>query len=123
MLVNTGISAAQTHLQFYDDYGNPLALSLSLLQSGDGTSVYDTKIDRTLNAGATLVIETTGPLENPVLDRIRATDHNGNVSGFGIFRYEPNGQEAVVPMENRNASSYHTRLRQHRRDIHGSGGE
>ena len=31
---------------------------------------------------------------------------SGNVSGFVIFRYNPNGQEAVVPLESRNASGY-----------------
>jgi hypothetical protein len=28
------------------------------------------------------------------------------VSGFEIFRYNPNGQEAAVPIETRNAASY-----------------
>jgi hypothetical protein len=28
------------------------------------------------------------------------------VSGFAIFRYNPTGQEAVVPLETRNASAY-----------------
>ncbi len=106
VLVNTGVSAAQTHLQFFDDYGNPLGLSLSFPQAGDGTSVFDTKVDRTLNAGATLVIETTGPLANPVQTGSAQLTTNGNVSGFGIFRYDPNGQEAVVPLEDRNASAY-----------------
>jgi fructose/tagatose bisphosphate aldolase len=31
---------------------------------------------------------------------------SGQVSGYAIFRYNPNGQEAVVPIESRNASSY-----------------
>jgi hypothetical protein len=31
---------------------------------------------------------------------------NGDVSGYAIFRYNPNGQEAVVPLEARNAASY-----------------
>jgi len=31
---------------------------------------------------------------------------DGNVSGFVIFRYSPNGQEAVVPLESRNANAY-----------------
>jgi len=29
----------------------------------------------------------------------------GNVSGFAIFRYHPSQQEAVAPLETRNASS------------------
>jgi len=106
VLVNTGTSAAPAHLQFFDDYGNPLVLPLSFPQSGDGVSVFDSKIDRTLNAGATLLIESEGPLENPVQTGSAQLTTTGNVSGFGIFRYEPNGQEAVVPLENRNARSY-----------------
>ena len=106
VLVNTGANAAQTHLQFFDDYGNPLVLPLSFPQSGDSASVIDTKVDSTLNAGATLVIETTGPLANAVQTGSAQLTSNGSVSGFGIFHYEPNGQEAVVPLENRNASSY-----------------
>ncbi len=31
---------------------------------------------------------------------------NGHVGGFVIFRYNPNGQEAVVPLESRNANGY-----------------
>ena len=30
----------------------------------------------------------------------------GNIGGFVIFRYNPNGQEAVVPLETRNANAY-----------------
>ncbi|MDP8989661.1 MAG: hypothetical protein M3N41_06220 [Acidobacteriota bacterium] len=106
VLVNTGTSAAQAHLQFFDDYGNPLVLPLSFPQSGDGISAIDSKIDRTLNAGATLLIESTGPLANTVQTGSAQLTTTGNISGFGIFRFEPNGQEAVVPLENRNASSY-----------------
>ena len=106
VLVNTGTSAAQTHLQFFDDYGNPLVLPLAFPQSGAGASVFDSKIDRTLNAGASLLIESDGPLENPVQTGSAQLTTTGNVSAFGIFRYEPNGQEAVVPLENRNAGSY-----------------
>ena len=106
VLVNTGTSAAQTHLQFYDDSGNPLVLPMSFPQSGGGASVLDSRIDRTLNAGATLLIECTGPLADPVQTGSAQLTSTGNVSGFGIFRYEPASQEALVPLENRNASSY-----------------
>jgi hypothetical protein len=30
----------------------------------------------------------------------------GNVGGFAIFRYNPTAQEAVVPLETRNAGAY-----------------
>src|SRR6185312_10806126 len=31
---------------------------------------------------------------------------DGNIGGFVIFRYNPNGQEAVVPLESRAAGAY-----------------
>lgn len=31
---------------------------------------------------------------------------SGAIGGFAIFRYNPNGQEAVVPLESRNANAY-----------------
>jgi hypothetical protein len=31
---------------------------------------------------------------------------SGNVGGFVIFRFNPSGQEAVVPLESRNANAY-----------------
>ena len=45
----------------------------------------------------------------------------GHVGGFVIFRH--NGQEAVVPLESRNASGYIIGVRQHQRHGHGHRGE
>jgi len=104
VLVNTGVSAAQAHLSFFDDDGNPLPLPLSSPQSGAYTTA--SSVDTTMNAGATLVIEGTGPAENPLQTGSAQLTTSGNISGFAIFRYEPTGQEAVVPLESRNASSY-----------------
>ena len=53
-----------------------------------------------------VMIDCTGPLANPVQVGSAQLTTDGNVSGFVIFRYEPNGQEAVVPLESRNASAY-----------------
>jgi len=104
VLVNTGVSAAQAHLSFFDDDGNPLPLPLSSPQSGAYTTA--SSVDTTMNAGATLVVEGTGPAENPLQTGSAQLTTSGNISGFAIFRYEPSGQEAVVPLESRNASSY-----------------
>ncbi len=105
-LINTSATAAPAHLQFFDDNGNPLILPLSFPQSGDSASTVDSKVDTTLDAGATLLIETTGSLDSPLQSGSAQLTSTGSVSGFGIFRYEPNGQEALVPLENRNASTY-----------------
>jgi hypothetical protein len=106
VLVNAGSAAAQAHLDFFDNNGNPLPLPLAFPQFGGGSSAVGSSLDRTLAAGASLVIESTGALSDPLLTGSARLTTNGNVSGFVIFRYEPNGQEAVVPLESRNASAY-----------------
>ncbi len=90
LLVNTGVSAAQAHLNFFDDDGNPLILPLSSPQSG-GVSTTASSVDGTMNAGATLVVESTGPDANPLQTESAQLTTDGNVSGFAIFRYEPTG--------------------------------
>ena len=105
VLINTGSSAAQADLRFFDDNGNPLTLPLSSPQAG-GVSGVASSIVSTLNAGATAVIESGGVDANSPQTGSAQLTTDGDVSGFAIFRYEPTGQEAVVPLESRNASSY-----------------
>jgi hypothetical protein len=105
VLVNTGASAAQAHLKFFADTGSPLSLPLSFPQSG-GTSTASS-VDQALNAGATLVVQSVAPPSDPAptIGSAQLTT-SGNIGGFVIFRYNPNGQEAVVPLESRNANAY-----------------
>jgi len=105
VLVNTGTTAAQAHLSFFDDNGNPLVLPLSSPQSG-GVTTTSASLDSAINAGASLIVESDGPVANPLQTGSAQLTTNGNVSGFAIFRYEPSGQEAVVTLESRSASSY-----------------
>ncbi|MEO8051838.1 MAG: hypothetical protein ABI833_15580 [Acidobacteriota bacterium] len=107
VLVNTGTGAAQANLNFYDDNGSPLSLPISYPQSGGGTTAVVAAVNRVLAAGATLIIESAAPLSDPVptVGSAQLTT-NGKVGGFVIFRYNPDGQEAVVPIENRNANAY-----------------
>jgi len=60
-----------------------------------------------LAAGATLIVESAAPQSDsaPTVGSAQLTT-NGNVGGFVIFRYNLDGQEAVVPIENRNANAY-----------------
>jgi len=106
VLVNTGAAAAQAHLRFFADGGSALSLPLTFPQSGEGASSVASGLDRTMAAGATLVIESTGPDTDPLLTGSAQLTTDGDVGGFVIFRYNPNGQEATVPLENRNASAY-----------------
>jgi hypothetical protein len=107
VLVNTGTSAAPFQLNFFADNGNRLALPIGFPQSGSGTTTVASAVNQTLAAGATLVVESAAPLSDPTptIGSAQLTT-GGNVSGFVIFRYNPNGQEAVVPFESRNANAY-----------------
>jgi hypothetical protein len=100
-LVNTGTSSSQAQLRFFDNNGNPLALPLILVQSG--TAMTTSTISQTIAAGATLLILTQG--SNALVGSAQLTTP-GSVSCFAIFRYNPTGQEAVVPLETRNANAY-----------------
>lgn len=107
VLVNTGASAANAHLAFFADDGSPLALPLGFPQSGTGMTSTASFVDHTLAAGASLIVQSTAPVSDltPTIGSAQLTT-NGNVGGFVIFRYNPNGQEAVVPLESRNANAY-----------------
>jgi hypothetical protein len=106
VLVNAGSGAAQAHLKFFDDNGNPLSLPLAFPQSGGGTSSVASTVDRTLAAGALLMIDSTGADTDPLLTGSAQLTTDGHISGFVIFRYQPYGQEAVVPLENRTANAF-----------------
>src|SRR5205823_7372973 len=71
-----------------------------------GGPVLAASLDQTLSANASLIIGTAGPQTPPVRvgsAQLSATDA---VDGFAIFHLIPSAQEAVVPLETRNASSY-----------------
>lgn len=103
-LVNTGASSAQAELGFYGDDGNGLSLPLSFPQTGE--TLTASTLSKTLAAGATLVIVTNGPTAGAPLVGSAQLTASGNLSGFAIFRYNPTQQEAVVPLETRNAGTY-----------------
>jgi len=103
-LVNTGTSPAQATLSFFDDFGTPLEMSMLFPQTGAVSS--STTVTETLAAGASLIIETNGHDSFRAVTGSAQLTTTGNVSGFAIFRYNPSQQEAVVPLETRNASSY-----------------
>ena len=103
-LVNMGNLAANAQLSFFDNSGNALSLPLTLVQSG--TTMTASTLTQTIAAGATLIILTQGPNAAASVVGSAQLTTNGSVGGFAIFRYELTGQEAVVPLETRNASRY-----------------
>ncbi|HEV2202666.1 MAG TPA: hypothetical protein VGR73_22845 [Bryobacteraceae bacterium] len=106
VLVNTGGAAAQAHLKFFDKGGNPLPLPLSFPQIGGGPSTATATLDQTIAAGASLWVRVTLPAGAAYEEGSAQLSTDGNIGGFAIFRWDPNGQEAVVPLESRNAPSY-----------------
>ena len=107
VLVNAGTSAAQATLKFFATAsGAPLPIPLSFPQSGGGASMVADTVTQMLAAGASLIVQSAAPASDPAPTigsaQLTAT---GNVGGFVIFRYNPNGQEAVVPLEDRSAAN------------------
>jgi len=105
VLVNAGTTPALANLNFFDDSGNPLPLSVSFPQLGGAPNTVP-GVTPTLAGGAMLMVQANGPLANAVQIGSAQLTTNGKISGFVIFRYQPNGQEAVVPLEGRNAGAY-----------------
>jgi len=106
VLVNMG-GATPFQLNFFADNGSPLAIPVGFPQTSSGATAVVPFVSQTLAAGATLIVESAAPESDPTptIGSAQLTS-SGNVSGFVIFRYDPNGQEAVVPFENRTASGY-----------------
>ena len=105
VLVNTGSGTAPVHLSFFADNGSPLSLPLTFPQTGANSTAP--VVNQTLAAGATLIVQSAAPLSDPAPTVGSAQLSAGaSVGGFVIFRYNPNGQEAVVPLESRGAGGY-----------------
>jgi hypothetical protein len=107
VLVNTGTAAAPFQLNFFAGSGMPLALPLGFPQTASGSTTVASSVSQTLAPGASLLIQSAAPLSDPAptIGSAQLTT-SGNITGFVIYRYNPNGQEAVVPFENRHASGY-----------------
>jgi hypothetical protein len=102
VLVNTGTTAAPATLSFFaDQTGLPQPLPLTFPQ-GNIPAMTAPSVTQTLAPGASLIIVSSGA-PNLITGSAQLTT-TGNVSGFVIFRH--NGQEAVVPLESRNANGY-----------------
>jgi hypothetical protein len=111
-LVNKSILPATTRLSFYGDaidptLNGPLAVPLAF-PPPDGASLplLAASIDRTLTGNSSLIVDTAGSQTPPVLVGSAQLAATGAIDGFAIFHQILTTQEAVVPMETRNAPSY-----------------
>jgi hypothetical protein len=101
-LINLGNTTVQAHVRFFDDNG--LALTLPVTTSGGATTTAS--VDPLLPPRSAMAIESTGADESPVRSGSIHVTSDGQVTGFLRFRYAPLYQEAMVPLETRNADSY-----------------
>jgi sugar lactone lactonase YvrE len=104
VLVNNGDTAASATLNFYADGGSPMTLPLTYLQTGATASA--SSVTQSIPARASLWLQASGAVGAAVLTGSAQLTTTGNVGGYVVFRYNPNGQEAVVPIETRNSNGY-----------------
>jgi sugar lactone lactonase YvrE len=109
-LVNTSNLPAQARLNFFDDNGNPLALPLNFPQSSSGLAgpLVASTLDRIVNPGAQLVVQSTGPNSQPTLSGWAQVLTNGYLGGFAIFSQAMGNtnQEADVPLDTSHSGDY-----------------
>ncbi len=105
--INLGASDNQVRFSFSDDRGNPLPIPLTFPQTAAPTApLLASTLDRTINANAQLLMESTGPDSASPLVGWGQLLTNGSISGFGIFSNPRFHWNAVVPLETRDARSY-----------------
>jgi hypothetical protein len=105
-LINTGAGAAHARLSFFDDNGSQLALPLAFPQEPPSPPLVTAALDRTLAPNATLVIDTASLKTDPVQAGSVRLSTDGNVAALSLYRWNFNNQEAMAPLEIRNADAY-----------------
>ncbi len=104
-LVNTGAALSQARLDFFGDDGSSLAAVLNNPPAPSAQRpLLANSIARPLNSKSMLILDVTGG-EALATGSGRLSTGAG-IGGAAIFRYKPSGQEAVVPLETRDADSY-----------------
>jgi len=105
-LVNLGTAAGKARLSFYDEDGNAPWLAFTFPQQPSLIPILGATFDENIGAAGTLVLDTTGPAGQASVVGSAQLLTNGAVNGFAIFQIQASGQQAVVPLEGRNAPSY-----------------
>jgi hypothetical protein len=104
--VNKGTAPAIARTSLFSPSGVPLTLPLNLPQQSLNGPMVASSLDQSVAPNGTLVMLASGPADVAYLEgsaQLAATD---NVDGFAIFHVNASQQEAVVPLETRNAPSY-----------------
>lgn len=104
-LLNPGSSAATATLQAFDDAGGALRLPWTF---SAGAPETNSVVTRTVQPGGGLLAETVLPDDQATAVGWMKLHGTGSMTGFAVFRQKVGDreQEAVVPLETRDARSY-----------------
>jgi len=105
-LVNLDSVTNEARLNTYAGDGSTPLLPFTLPQTPVQGTTLGATFDKSLAANSMLVFDTTGPATQTVVAGSAQLLASGNINGFGIFEIQATGQQAVVPLETRNAPSY-----------------
>jgi hypothetical protein len=108
-LVNKGATPAPLLLNFFDQNGSPLLLPLSFPQTSVTGPPAASRLPLSLGAGATVIIQTTGPDTQPTQTGWAQLLTNGNIGGHAVYTQTEGSNsifEAVVPIETRNPAAF-----------------
>lgn len=105
-LVNLSNSSAEALLEFRNNDGLAPLLPFTFPQTPEAAIAVAASFDKTLNPNSTFMLDTTGPASGTGMVGYASLLTAANVGGFAIFTYTPTNQQAVVPLETRNAPSY-----------------
>jgi sugar lactone lactonase YvrE len=106
-LVNPSDTAATARLDFFDNNGSRLQLPWTFPESFFPQGpIFAGSLDRILNPYALTVLDIQRDSVTDELPGSALFSTDGSASGSIVFEYRPTGQQAVVPLETRNAPSY-----------------
>jgi hypothetical protein len=105
-LVNTGGTTAGAHLDFYDDHGAPLPLTITQSLAGATTTAIAKSADATLQPGTMALIQASG--DQSTLTGWARLSAQGNVNGYALLAFTDSSgtKEAATPLFIPAASSY-----------------
>ena len=107
-LINLSSAQNPVRVVFRGDDGRPLIQPLVVTQQGNPQAASASSVDRTVESGATLLIESEAPSSSATLVGWAEVISSGPVAGFAIFRSRgPDGRDAegTAPLETGTASS------------------
>ena len=107
-LVNLSSAENPVRVTFRGDDARPLTLPLVVTQRGTAQAVTASSLERTVEPGATLLIESEAPASSATLVGWAEAVTSAPVAGFAIFRQRgPDGRdsEGTAPLENASAAN------------------